>query len=241
MKAQKINLDNVKNNWIYAYIASILDRDEILEDIERIRTDFELSPLISYDSLRPIDKPYSADNQPIDLIHYFKGRGNKAISLFLSFIPEKYIYFKNKYSLSDALSKVIKYAIFCGEVRDEDLDSTARWISAKEIEYINYKDEYFILRPFEAAIVINPETTKEGLLKLFHQYRGKVKKADHNRIRDIRKWYWLHKTGLGFNEIWIKANEVISEESIKREVRRYKSFLNGHPKLYLDVTSPTKT
>lgn len=211
-----------RDNWKFCRVALLVDRDQFMRDVEFIRRDLELKKLIPYWALHADPKnPYRMvfDTRP--------GKYGKAFAVMFDW-PNLAEFMRIRHKVSKAFCKIILSAIFCGEVRDRDLDTKPRFIDLRESQYYG---ETFYLDPYEQAIVINPETEDREIVKKLNEYKKSVGSPDTiSNIKRDRKWYWRKKTGLSWSQlvqsVKINKEDVITLKGVRDAVNQYEHRLS---------------
>lgn len=209
----KVDLEGISNNFWYATVAFLVDKEEFIREVKKARKVLGLK--------RPMD--YSDAKKWL----YFK---NKEKSLKELTKEEKELFLKrlqlntiadnikNKFHRGINYTEIIKYAILAGRVTDkENIFSLycGQYPFSKEFEEIDLFNEEPLI-----AILINPETKineisklmKTKVRKLFGELNRnyKIPRVSQNIRRD-REWYWTKRLGKSYQEI----SNIFSDKTLK--------------------------
>lgn len=216
IKISPINIE-VTNDFKYEIVAVLVDREDFLEDISKIRKD---QPVSSYETVRKIiqsrlnDVNYAAD--------YFD-QGHIVASIM------------KKYKKDYNFHEIIWFAIFAGIVTDQELSnfSYLHIINPKSFAKLIELTDVDKILPM-TAIVVHPEATETDILQTFREYKDMIKKQGAyvpdtiSNIKRDRKWYWLNKEGLGYETISQRAKSesiVVSWSAVRAAIKQYKNRL----------------
>lgn len=229
-ETDRIDLDGITNNLKYAQVAMLVDKDEFIIKIKKIRKSLGLSKLLDYDkvdewlcktgkesSLSKMDKK---DKEIFNQRFYL---GNSIANIKEGF--HKNIYFTD----------VIKYSILAGKVTDKEYTWTT---FCEEFPFSDeFKDAEFEAEWPMVAIFVNPETKldeinvllKTQVNEIFKKIYGDkhdLKKSEN--IRRDREWYWLNHSSndnrMGYIKIAEKNN--ISSSGVREAIKQYKQNLS---------------
>lgn len=210
--------------WKYGLIAVLVDREDFLTDVERIRKRFKIRKLLPYslfnsERKRKVKTIYSPEN---------------TLELFGE-LPNIAEYLCTEYKVSRSFKRVIYLAIMSGEVSPTDLDVKPRFLDVREMIY----REVIPIEPYEAAIIVTPQTSIKEIKELIEQLHELTETVNaRGDIKTIRDWYWMHKSGMTYKDIKQSYNIAIEEDSIKKAINRYNRLLRGDIQKAFKLSSP---
>lgn len=231
MKIEPIKID-IEPLKIFAQLALILDQDELMEGIYKIRKRWQLEAnLIPYKDFEEWYKNNWGDLPLTEDAYYYLSTakdqleirtGQSSLDPITEYQRNKELAYlnSNDFELNHLLRKngiknptfqaLILKAIICGEVNQEDWDKLENGDGATLYgEWLFDDTEFFA-----------------GLEKIY--------KADTKpEIKRDRKWYWLKRSGKTYREIAEgdllagKINMETLKKNVKKQIKRYKEFLRG--------------
>ncbi|OQY69195.1 hypothetical protein B6D29_00070 [Microgenomates bacterium UTCPR1] len=211
---------NIKDDRLYTDVASVVDREDFLKEVKRIRSALDIEIPLSDDQLSKI--PTDDEIKKMD-VEVEKSR--------------KRLYLPITYS------GVITAVVYRNEVSDSDY-SPAYLDCKRDVFY--YMDE--ATTPDDTYyIVLSPGAREKDVLKAYRKYtsqlgnfKGVPKYEYIHKIWDVskeqpsirkhREWYLAYKSGKKPSQI--AKNEVnFHESTIRKGIEKYESFIWKTPTL----------
>lgn len=238
---EPIKIDESFDNWRYGLIASLVDRDDFLHDIEQKR-------MMYLHAIKPFDRAGVEKRLELENKKLFSNKQYTPPGIITiggrRFAQNKYDFVARqllkKYSKSYNFKNVISFALSCGEVLEKDLKESVPFVRVASLEQEEAQIE---LKKNQAAIIFDPEADPEDIKQEVNHFFGKASKSDlsqfiasswirkdtKNLIKRDRKWYWMNKkekksAKMIFDEL--PANSKIeSYKTIQDALTAYKKFL----------------
>lgn len=218
----------IKDNWVFGEVAFLVDRDNFLKDVGKVRKELGIAKLMT---LSEMINWLRKERKELDE-GLLSRRQSYAIANEL----------RKKHRRSPTFFHPIMSAIFCGVVTEDDFPSIpfCRLIYPKMLPI----DVYTLSGGFEPriAIIISPETKLDEVIQVFRtevpkvveKYKKDVLKSKRppldtiSNIRRDRGWYWLKKKGLSYEDIRKRAvsgGEHISRDGVIKAIKQYRERL----------------
>jgi len=216
----KIEIDNPRRLCDIAYL---MDRDDFLQEVVRLRKKWQIEKLIT-------------PKKELDWESFLVK--NRQIDEFWQDIDS----LRNRFKLTSNYNKALIFAIVCGVV-NEDTYHTSFWASID--------NDMDVGAPTMFVIYFTADTTEKELLKTFNEYKTqiktlrKIKPLDRffqsvgntqpdtiSNIKRDREWYWKKKQGKTCLEIAKEDKQKGSidpedyVETIKKAIRQYRKRLS---------------
>jgi len=241
MDIKKIEID-VDDNWRYTQLALLVDRDDFLRDLYKIRHALHLTKPISPDKLfeYEVDEMKRRDfvkrrRAEVKIIAPYRSDCLRSESLVFDLV--------RKYKRSDSYFHAIYAAVITGRIQTKNLPSNTASCELIFPEYYYHQVELGNKDP-QIAILLSPESSrkdvveayKEGFQKVLEEYRHRLRAHYRdslfvdtvtNIIRD-REWYWLKKQGMSYGQIANLTNKqrrVISTDGVIKAIKQYEKNL----------------
>lgn len=203
---EPIKIDESFDNWRYGLIASLVDRDDFLQDIEQKRTRY-LHTTKPFDRAE-VEKYLEVENSKIygDKT-YRQGtitiNGHRFAQNKYEFVARQLL---KKYSRSYNFKQVISFALSCGEVLEKDLKKPSPFLRVASLEQ---QEVQITLNQHQAAIIFDPETNPKDIKEEINNFFDRASKSElsqfitsswsrtdtKNHIKRDRKWYLMTKIG----------------------------------------------
>lgn len=225
--SRKIDI-KIKEDFKYANVAFLVDRDDFLTDITDIRASLNIIELIPYEDIKKWKYSGTKEGSLRTMDEEGKHAFNRTFKLSNSVYG-----LKEKYHRGINYTNVIESAIIAGEVREEDYNRTAFCVDypfSKEF----YDQEFNIEEPM-VAIFVNQETQVNEVTKLLNNEVKELFKSISNREQKIprtstnikrdRVWYWKHIDGLSYQKILNETPEsiaVVGRQAVIDAIKQYK-------------------
>lgn len=221
----KIDLEEITDNALYARVAFLVDNNDFLDEVARIRKDLGVDKLISYNKVSDWEKTSGKTSSLSKMSQKDKSTFNK--SLRLGWEVDSLL---RKFNRGYFFEKIIKYAILTGKVTHKECMPSAFcevYPFSKEFE----DAEFYYNEPM-VAIFVNPETKikevekmfKKDAQDLFKKSKRRHKKSNNvSTIKETRKMYWQIKSGDTYEVV--SERESISIESLTKRMMRYRKKL----------------
>lgn len=249
---------NIEDRWKYGEVAFLVDREDFLEDIAVARRLLGIRKLITHTQVE-INKWFEEEiNQALKAKLNKRGldlKRKKKFSFPVTESQKTIDRLLKKYHKPLFYSDILKSAILCGLVTDEDFSLTSYVQIIDPMEYIErYKRGEFIGYP-KIAIIISPETKPDEINELFrtgiqpemdyfnHNYLNSKRNLPDtmSNIKKVREWYWMYQNervnGKGaYKRIvdkWEKTHppkdgdNLINQNTIEHAISRYKKNLKA--------------
>jgi hypothetical protein len=252
---------NTENPYVFFKIASLIDREDFLQDLKSLRIKLNLekniprATVVEY-ILKSLPKKQVAEIRLMKE-RFKKVFPNPVISPNNLWPMNKYDeaiqILLNKYQKSTHYFEVIRYALFSGAVEEIDYNLKGRannYIKTNNNIYVvlpsPFDSQYFNntinLEPYEMGLIITPEITKDDYNKawnLINEYRKEHPKVSPRDIRPkvikARKWYWMNKSrengGDGMSYITIATKEYGKEQALYSEEERVRKAIKSYEKM----------
>ena len=218
----------IKDNWKFCEVAFLVDRDDFLIDLSRVRRELGVSELIPYDKLGEWEEKELA--QTSKEIKTRKVKSNYPWETYLvpSTKSEGIVgELQKKYHKAQNFWLVIQSAILTGTVTEDEFSTSAY---CKVI----YPEDYE-----HSAKVISPDTKLKEIEELFktnlpvviEEYKKFVLKTSRitpdtiSNIKRDREWYWQKKNGLSYSMIEKKADPKVNKDVVIKAIKQYKARL----------------
>lgn len=241
MDIKHIEID-VEDNWRYTQLALLVDRDDFLRDLYKIRQTLHLAKPISSDKLfeyevnemkrRDFVKRRSAE---VKVIAPYRSDCLRSESLVFDLV--------RKYKRSDSYFHAIYAAVITGKIQTENLPTNTASCELIFPEYYYHQVKLGNKDP-QIAILLSPESSRndvieayrEGFQKVLEEYRHRMRAQYRNplfvdtisNIKRDREWYWLNKQGMSYGQIANLTNKqrrVISTDGVIKAIKQYKKNL----------------
>lgn len=219
------------NLQTYMRLVSVVDQDAFLEDIYRVRGKLGITELYTQEDERQLfDTKNGEQNIFLDNFDTNEVPNTRLGKLLKGMLDDtgtcKFI--QNKYGLDNAWEKVIINAVFFNSIDELDTKIIFNGWSYEEIKDFPARLND-LLHPGEHMIIINNSTTEKDLLTEFRNYklRHKIRDTISNIKRD-REWYWLNKSGLGYDKIYKLEREKgnhLTEDAVRKAIKQYQKLL----------------
>jgi hypothetical protein len=220
----KIKIE-ISDPWKFLMVAALVDSEEFLQDISKIRQLLGISKLYHWEMSE--DPLQNKQNKSSERVLKLETNGDKnALHIIMSLNSENLIPVRNKFNKSQAYENVFRFAILTGEVRDEHFS----WIPTVITPPNNpgYL-EHLLISP-EALITVNPSTRTKDVQKAFQEYKKAVLPTYRipksiSYLKRIRRWFWMHRNkslggdGMSYLEI------ALAEGKSKDEAEEYKILI----------------
>lgn len=242
----KIKIDHVvieiKDNWRHCLVAWLVDRDDFLKDIKKARTELGLAKgLIRYDDVREwlhkeLEKERGETPDPLSGGNRYLFPKTKSEKITADLLK--------KYHRSPLYFETIRYVILAGKVTDTEFSRTAFCqVLPQDYQMINTDQGITNLVEHDQpvmAIIISPETKLKEVVGIFQKevpylrteyiasyLKGKRIPPDIiSKIKRDRRWYWLHRQGMSYNDIFKKeGKKLLTRDGVVKAIKRYQRKL----------------
>lgn len=214
----KLTEIKVADNARYGRVAFLVDRDDFIADIKKLRQKWGIYELIPYGELYKWQddkfkvsekqkiwygkswkefqqkwKVSLGDPVPIEATGDWKKVHRSLPFWDLYFDVEEVL---KKFNKTSDYHWVIRRVLICGEVHDEDFGVVNLDTKLSVNVFTGLSAEQ------AAFIKITPETTLNEVKSVFSNYRrGLISKDTVSNVKRDRNWYWLHLGGLSYKEV----------------------------------------
>ncbi|MGH7204384.1 MAG: hypothetical protein ACREHC_08115 [Candidatus Levyibacteriota bacterium] len=236
---EPIKIDEAFDNWRYGLIASLVDRDDFLQDIKHKRTRYLYSN-------KPFDRTEVEKYLEIENKKLYGNEVYTPSEITIGgrrFAQSKYdfvaLQLLKKYSRSYNFKNVISFAMSCGEVLEKDLKKSVPFLRVASLEQ---QEVQISLKQDQASIIFDPEANPEDIKKEVSNFFDRANKSElsqyiasswirkdtKSEIKRDRKWYWKYKKrNKSVMEIYdeISKSENIELKSVEKAIRTYKKLL----------------
>lgn len=228
----------IEDKFKFGLVAFLVDRDDFLKDLERIRNHFHLKGLIPYekvlDHLKEMGQKAVEPEQKTDSLDYIQE--DKTVTTIIT--SQEFVgvlrLLEKKYKKNSSYDMVLARVILSGVVKDSELRETA---------YMQYLDEN-VLKNFtidghsQISIVVSRDTRVEEVERIFNTdvqkfFKETLPKPDtFPNITRNRDWYWKKKimSWEKLLEYAKKSKDYVVLRSLRNAVTRYELELKK--KLY---------
>lgn len=231
MNIKRIEI-NIKDDWRYGLVASLIDRADFLQDIEAIRKKHKIKKLFSREEI---------ENETLkqfdETTNYFRKHGS--IHPLLKVVHEydnDIIKLQRKYKKSNNFQEVIRFSLICGEVIERDFENVYTIVVGVPKD----KDQvFFPLNSPDVAIIITPETDPKEIISA---YKNHLKWSRSNNssaaaswflydvrrnIRRDREWFWLNKekSYQRIAELENEKDNLITTKGVQKAIKRYERLI----------------
>ena len=214
MDIQRIEID-IDDNWKYTQLALLVDRDDFLRDLYKIRQELNLTRLI------PPDRLFEYEIAEMKR-HDFVKRKYTEVKTITSYRTEclrsESLVFDliRKYRRDDAYFRAIYTAVITGRTTENTVLTNTASCALIFPEYYYYQVGLGYKDP-QIAILLSPESSrkdviaayKEGFQKVLEEYKHRMRMQYRNpilvdtvsNIKRDREWYWQNKNGKGYMQL----------------------------------------
>ena len=240
----------ITDNWRYCLFAWLVDRDDFLKDIQSARKKLGVNEkLVDYKSAKDwfrAEFEKERKKNPIRKIPEPLTEGSRYV--FPKTESEKITTkLLKKYHRSPLYFEAVRYAIITGRVTDKEFARTAFCqVLPPDYQMIDLEHGITNLVGHDQpvmAIVIAPETKREEIEKVFREevpylrteyiasyLKGGTMPPDIiSNIQRDRKWYWLKKSGMSYNDVFEhsrKKGETITLDGVVKAIIQYRNRLS---------------
>ncbi len=248
MKIEPVAI-TITDNWRYCLVAWLIDRDDFLTDLQRVRKKLGINEkLVDYKIAKEwFDTEFEKEKKKTPIKKIPDPLIGKDRYVFPKTESEKLTTkLLEKYHKSPLYFETVRHAIVTGVVTNKELARTA-FCQVLPLDYQMIDMEHGITNLVEhdqpvMAIVISPETKLEEIVGVFQKevphlrieyvasrLKGTIMPPDINIINNVqrdRKWYWLKKQGMSYGKILNQAKEEgehLTRDAVIKAIKRYKA------------------
>lgn len=237
---EQIKIDESFGDLRYGLIASLVDRDDFLQDIEQKRMRY-------LHTTKPFDRTEVEERLELEKKKLYSNKPYIPPGIIIigggRFTQDKYDRVANKllkkYSRSYNFKNVISFALSCGEILEKDLKESVPFL---RVASLDQQEVQILLKQNQAAIIFDPEANPEDIRKEVSSFFERASKSDlsqfitsswiikdtKNLIKRDRKWYWKYKRrtkSVAETYVEIGKLENIEPKSVEKAIGAYKKLL----------------